>query len=62
MGGVYLYLISAYLSMLLNAGSNQGTSVILHLLHHLFEHGIGGPVVKEEKENSNYSPILAFVT
>ena len=48
--------------MLLNAGSNQGTSVILDLLHHLFEHGIGGPVVKEEKENSNYSPILAFVT
>lgn len=47
--------------MFLNAGPNQGTSVILDLLHHLFEHGIGCPVVKEGKEN-NYSPILAFVT
>lgn len=61
MGGVFLYLISAYFSMFLNAGPNQGTSVILDLLHHLFEHGIGCPVVKEGKEN-NYSPILAFVT
>lgn len=43
--------------MLLNAGPTQGTSVILDLLHHLFEHGVGGPVVKEGKENSNYSPI-----
>lgn len=53
MGGVYLYLISAYFSMFLNAGPNQGTSVISALLHHLFEHGIGGPVVKDGEENNN---------
>lgn len=48
--------------MFLNAGPNQRTSVILDHLHYLVEHGIGYPADKGRKENSDYSPILAFVT
>lgn len=48
--------------MFLNAGPNEGTSVILDHLHYQLELGIDGPENKGGKENSNYSPILVFVT
>lgn len=57
-----LKLISTYVFMFLNAGPNQGTSVILDHLHYQLELGIDGPENKGGKENSNYSPILVFVT